>query len=67
MSKTLHDYELNYSMIEKQALSLVKAIVHFRTYILLAHIIFYVSHSRVRMMLNQQLREGRWEKWLTKI
>jgi hypothetical protein len=67
MSKTLHDYELNYSMIEKQALSLVKAIAHFRTYILSAHIIAYVPHSPVKMLLNQQLREGRWENWLAKL
>jgi hypothetical protein len=67
MSKTLHDYELNYSIIEKQALSLVKAISHFRTYILSTHIIAYVPHSPVKMLLNQQLREGRWENWLEKL
>jgi hypothetical protein len=37
LSKTLHDYELKYSMIEKQALSLVKEIAHFMTYILLSN------------------------------
>jgi hypothetical protein len=57
MSKTLHDYELNYSIIEKKALSLVKEIAHFRTYILSTHIIAYVPHSPVNMLLNQQLRE----------
>jgi hypothetical protein len=67
MSKTLHDYELNYSIIEKQALSLVKEITHFRTYILSTHIIAYVPHSPINMFLNQQLREGRWENWLAKI
>jgi hypothetical protein len=33
MRKTFHDYELKYSDIEKQALSLVKEVAHFRTYI----------------------------------
>jgi hypothetical protein len=67
MRKTLHDYELRYSEIEKQALSLVKAVSHFRTYILSSHVIAYVPTSPVKMLLNQQLREGKWENWLAKI
>jgi hypothetical protein len=67
MSKTLHDYELKYSEIEKQALSLVKAVAHFRTYILSSHVIAYVPTSPVKMLLNQQLREGKWANWLAKI
>jgi hypothetical protein len=67
MSKTLHDYELRYSEIEKQALSLVKVVAHFRTYILSSHVIAYVPTSPVKMLLNQQLREGKWENWLAKI
>jgi hypothetical protein len=67
MSKTLHDYELKYSTIEKQAFSLVKAIAHFSTYILSTHVIAYVPHSPVKMLLNQQFREGRWENWLAKL
>jgi hypothetical protein len=46
---------------------LVKAIAHFRTYILSTHIISYVPHSPVKMLLNQQFREGRWENWLAKL
>jgi hypothetical protein len=67
MSNTLHDYELNYSIIENQVLSLVKEISHFKTYILSAHIIAYVMHSLVNIFLNQQLRDGRWEKRLANI
>jgi hypothetical protein len=67
MSKTLHDYELRYSELEKQALSLVKVVVHFQTYILNSHVIVYVPSSPVKMLLNQQLREGKWENWLAKI
>jgi hypothetical protein len=65
--KTLHDYELKYSEIENQALSLVKVVAHFRTYILTSHVIAYVQTSSVKMILNQQLREGKWENWLAKI
>jgi hypothetical protein len=60
MRKTLHDYELRYSELEKQALSLVKAVAHFQTYILNSHVISYVPSSPVKMILNQQLREGKW-------
>jgi hypothetical protein len=58
MRNTLNDYELIYSKLEKQALSLVKVVVHFQTYILNSHVIAYVPYSLVKMLLNQQLREG---------
>jgi len=45
----------------------VKTISHFRTYILSNHVISYVSHSPVNMLLNHQLKEGRCENWLAKI
>jgi hypothetical protein len=67
MSKTLHDYDLKYSNKEKQALSLVKAVPHFRTYILSSHVKTYVPSTLVKMLLNQQLREGKWANWLVKI
>jgi hypothetical protein len=67
MSKTLHDYELRYSKLEKQALSLVKYLAHFRIYILNSHVISYAPSSPVKMLLNQQLREGKWANWLEKI
>jgi hypothetical protein len=67
MRKTLHDYELKYSTIEKQVFSLVKEVAHFRTYILSTHVVAYVPHSLVKMLLNQQFREGRWENWLEKL
>jgi hypothetical protein len=67
MSKTLDDYELRYSNIEKNALLLVKEISHFRTYILSSHVIAYVPTSPVKMLLNQHLREGKCSNWLAKI
>jgi hypothetical protein len=67
MSKTIHDYELRYSKIEKQSLYILKEVVHFQTYILNCHVIAYVPSSPVKMLLNQQLREGKWENWQAKI
>jgi hypothetical protein len=46
---------------------MVKVMAHFKTYIFLSHIIAYVSHPPVKMLLNQQFREGRWENWLVKL
>ena len=36
-------------------------------YILNSHVISYVPSSPVKMLLNQQLREGKWADWLEKI
>jgi hypothetical protein len=67
MNKTMHDYELKYSDIENQELSLVKEVAHFRTYILSSHVIAYVASYPVKMLLKQQLREGNWANWIAKI
>jgi hypothetical protein len=60
MRKTIHDYELRYSKLEKQALDLVKAVVHFQTYILNSHVIAYVPSSPMKILLNKNLGEGKW-------
>jgi hypothetical protein len=67
MRKNLHDYELRYLELEKQDLDLVKTVAHFPKYILKSHIISYVPSSPMKMLLNQQLREGKWDNWLAKI
>jgi hypothetical protein len=67
MRKTLHDYELRYLELEKKALALVKAVAHFRMYILNSHVIAHVPSSPVNMLLNQDLREEKWSNWLAKI
>jgi hypothetical protein len=67
MRKTLHDYELRYSEMEKKALDIVKIVAHFWTYILKSHVIFYVPSSPVKILLSQQLREGEWANWLENI
>jgi hypothetical protein len=67
MRKTLHDYELRYSELEKKYLALVKEVAHFQTYILNSHVISYVPSSLVKKLLSQQLRKGNWANWLEKI
>jgi len=52
MRKELHDYEMRYSPLEKQAFSLVSDIGYFRTYILNNPIKAYVPYPPVRMMLG---------------
>jgi hypothetical protein len=39
MRKSLHDYELRYSELEKQPLALVKVMEHFQMYIFNSHVI----------------------------
>jgi hypothetical protein len=48
-------------------LSLVKEVAYFWTYILNSYVIGYASSSPEKMLLNQQLREGKWANWLAKI
>jgi hypothetical protein len=36
-------------------------------YIFNSHVIAYVPSSSVKMLVNQQLREGKWANWLEKI
>jgi hypothetical protein len=67
VSKNLHEYELRYSKLEKQALALVKVVAHYQTYILKSHVIDYVPSSPIKIILNQRLREGKWANWLAKI
>jgi hypothetical protein len=59
LSKLLLEYELKYSPMEKQGFSLVKVVSYFRTYILTSHVIAYVPYPPIKIMLSQQLREGR--------
>ena len=51
-SKILRDGELRYSIMEKQAYALVKALKEFRIYLLHSHIITYVPCSVVKSILT---------------
>ena len=61
------DVELKYSLIEKQAYALVKALKSFRVYILHSKIIAYVPNIVVKDVLMQPDTEGKRGRWIAKI
>ena len=67
LSKPLRDATLNYNIMEKQALALVKAIKYFRVYILYSHIIAYVPNSVVKDILTENGPEGKRGKCIATI
>ena len=66
-SKILRDGELKYSIMEKQAYALVKALKYFRIYLLHSHIISYVPSSVAKSILTQPDPEGKRAKWVAVI
>lgn len=54
MSVPLKKHELKYSLMEKQAYAVVKAVKQFRYYIIHSHAVIYVPHSAVKSILTQR-------------
>ena len=54
MSIPLKKHELNYSLSEKQAFTVVKVVKFFRYYILHSHSVVYVPSTAVKSILTQQ-------------
>jgi hypothetical protein len=67
MSKFFRDSELNYSITEKQAYSLVKCLTHYRNYVGYNKIKAYVPYPIVKDVLSQQDCMGTMGKWVSKI
>lgn len=67
MSKELHDYGLIYSPLQKKYFSFVRVVEHFIPYILSTPVKAYVLYPPIKMILSQQVREGRWSNWLEKL
>lgn len=65
--RALRDAELKYSLVEKQAYALVKALKSFRVYILHSKIIAYVPNTVVKDVLMQPDTEGKRGRWIAKI
>lgn len=63
-SRTTRDAALKYNIIEKQSLTLVKALKDSRVYILHSHILAYVPNTIVKDILVQTDPEGRRGKWI---
>ena len=66
-SHALRDAELKYSLIEKQAYALVKALKAFRVYILHSKIIAFVPSIVVKYVLLQPDTKGKRGRWIAKI
>ena len=66
-TKTLRDSELKYSILEKQAYALVKALNFFRIYVLHSKVISYVPNVAVKDALTQPDSEGKRGRWIAKI
>jgi hypothetical protein len=67
MRKTLRDVEVKYSIIKKQAYSLVKYLKHFRSYVGYNKIKSYFPYLIIKDVLSQQDFLGiRW-KWVSNI
>lgn len=66
-SHVLHDAELRYEPLEKQAYALIKALKAFRIYILQAKVIAYVPASSVKDVLVQPDIDGKRSKWVAKL
>jgi hypothetical protein len=62
-SKYLRDVALNYKIMEKQSVALVKAIKYFRVFILHSHTISYVMNIVVKDILTQDNLDGKRGKW----
>jgi len=67
MSQSIPDSAVQYTLIEKHAYSLVKAIDKFRHYILSKHTIVKVPLPAVKYLLSQTYLSGKLANWLTKI
>ena len=65
-SKALRDAPLKYNIMEKQALTLVKALKYFWVYFLHSHIIAFVPHTVVKDILSQDL-DGKRGKWIATV
>ena len=67
MVQDLQHSEIKYTTMEKQVLSLVRYLKHFRTYVGYSKIVCYVPHSAVKDILCQQDCLGKRAKWVSKI
>ena len=67
MSRALQNSELKYTIMDKQAYSLVKYLKNFRTYIGYSKVIGYVPHTVVKDILSQKDCLGIRGTWVSKI
>jgi hypothetical protein len=66
-NRALRDTELWYTIMQKKAYALVKALKSFRVYVLHSKIIAYVPSASVKDILIQPDMDGKRGKWISKI
>jgi len=66
-SRSLRNAKLKYSVMEKHAYALVKALKAFREYVLHSKIISFFPHATVNEILGQHDCDGKGGKWIAKI
>ena len=66
-SQALRDAYLKYSLMEKQAYALLKALKSFRIYILQSHIVAYVPNTTVKDILIWSYSKGKRGCWIVNI
>jgi hypothetical protein len=64
ISKNLTPTELNYTVTEKEFLSVIHAINKFRHYITGYPIILYIDHSAIKYLANKPINNGWVTRWL---
>lgn len=68
MSVPLKKHELNYSLVQKQAFSMVKVVKYFWYYILHSHSLVYVPCTAVKSILTQQdVAVNNQATWVSKV
>ena len=64
ISRTLHGPELNYTVIEKELLTIVYALNKFRHYVTGYAIFVHTDHSAIKYLMNKLVVIGRLARWL---
>lgn len=64
ISRTLNKYEKNYTITERELLSIVFAVNKFRTYVLGNQVIIRTDHKAISFFTNCKLSHGRLTRWI---
>ena len=63
-SRTLNDYQRNYSTTEKEFLAIVFALEKFRSYLLGTKAIVYSDHAAIRYLMTKKEAKPRLIRWI---
>lgn len=66
-SQRLSKAEENYCVTRRELLAVVRAITHFRTYLLGRHFTLRVDHASLQWLCNFKDPDGQWARWLLRL